>query len=72
MISVAAPQLARLFVLRSLEKAGIEGPGQQFTNRNGLTLTLEIGEYDGGILREFPDDLTASSTRRRSAQTVRP
>jgi len=48
-----------------LQKTRIEGPRQQFPDRDCLALPFEVKEFDGGVLAKLPDDLSAGAARRR-------
>jgi hypothetical protein len=47
-----------------LEKARVKGTWEQLPDRYYLALTVEIHQFNTGILAKLPDDLPAGTTGR--------
>ena len=55
---------------RGAQEARVESTWEKFPDGNDLRFTLKIAKYDGRILRKLPDNLPASSARRRQGISV--
>ena len=55
---------------RGAQEARVESPWEKFLDGNDLRFTLKVAKYDGRILRKLPDNLPASSARRRQGISV--
>src|SRR5262249_38653847 len=49
----------------SLEKLCIEGSRKEVAHLDDLRFAFQVGEDDGNVAAEFPDDLPAYAARRR-------